>query len=91
MPIAELVYNNAKNGNIRHEFFKLNYRYYSYILLKKDINLCSRIKLVKKLANELKYLVTIAKTTPIILKSFRNRLIINTSRPVAILLVAMFG
>ena len=40
-------------------FFKLNCKYYLYILFQKDTNLCLKSKLVTKLANKLKNMVLI--------------------------------
>ena len=47
--MAKFIYNNAKNTNINHIFFKFNYRYYFYVLYKKNLDLYSKLKIVKKL------------------------------------------
>ena len=57
--IAEFIYNNCKNISTRYIFFKLNYRYNPTILFEKDTNLCSKSKLLNKLANKLKNLIII--------------------------------
>ena len=41
-----------KNTSNRYKFFKLNYKYYSYVLFEEDTNLFSRSKSVDKLANK---------------------------------------
>ncbi len=42
-------------------FFKLNYGYYPYIFYKKDINLCSKLKLAEKLSIEFQKLMIMYK------------------------------
>ena len=43
----------------RYILFKLNYRYYLYILFKKYTNICSKFELADQLANKLKNLTII--------------------------------
>ena len=50
LSITKLAYNNAKNANTSHTFFKLNYKYYLYISYEEDLNLCSKLKTAKKLS-----------------------------------------
>ena len=47
--IAKFAYNNANNINIGYIFFELNYKYYLCITYKKDLDLCSILKIAKKL------------------------------------------
>lgn len=61
MPIAEFVYNNAKNANISHNPFILNYGYYPQILYKDNVNHYSKFKLADKLSVELRELMIICQ------------------------------
>ena len=47
------AYNNAKNANISHTFFELNYRYYPYVYYKKDLDFHSKLKTKEKLSSKL--------------------------------------
>ena len=57
--MAEFVYNNAKNTSIGHILFELNHNYHSKVLLKEDVNFCSRSCSVDKLAKKLKELIKV--------------------------------
>ena len=57
--IMEFAYNNAKNINISHTLFKLNYKYYVCVSYKKDLNLCLKLKIVEELFFEFWNLMTI--------------------------------
>ena len=57
--IIEFIYNNVKNTNINHTFFKLNFKYHLYIFYKKDFNLYSKLKIAKKLFSKLQNLIVI--------------------------------
>ena len=59
LPMAEFVYNNAKNVNIGHTPFKLNYGFYPQVFFEDDINLCSRSCSANKLVKELRELMNI--------------------------------
>ena len=48
--MAEFIYNNVKNTSINHISFKLNCKYYHHIFYKKDLNLCLKSKIIKKLS-----------------------------------------
>lgn len=48
------MYNNIKTANISYMLFKLNFKYYFYISNKKNVNLCSKLKVVIKLAEKLR-------------------------------------
>ena len=41
LPMAEFIYNNAKNASISHTSFELNYGYYPWMLYEDDVNLYS--------------------------------------------------
>ena len=45
--MTEFAYNNAMNINISYISFKFNCRYYFHIFYKKNINLYSKLKVVK--------------------------------------------
>lgn len=57
--MAEFAYNNSKNINTGYTPFKLNYRYYSCIFYKENVNPCPKSKLTDELSIELKKLITI--------------------------------
>ena len=59
LPMAEFVYNNAKNASIGHMPFELNYGYHLCVSFKEDINPCSQSKMTKELSSKLKELMTI--------------------------------
>ena len=48
--MAEFAYNNARNASTGHIFFKLNYRYHSHILYKKNFNPRPKLKTAEKLS-----------------------------------------
>lgn len=52
--MTEFAYNNIKTANIGHTFLKLNYRYYSKALNKKDINSHLWLKLADRLLTQLR-------------------------------------
>ena len=60
-------------------FFKLNNRYYLYILFKKDTNFYFKSKSTDKLVNKMKNLITIIRKNFIIFKSSRSKSIIKIS------------
>lgn len=47
--MAKFAYNNVKNANTSHTSFELNYGYQLHIFYKKDIDFCSKSKLIDKL------------------------------------------
>ena len=57
--MAEFTYNNAKNTSIGYIPFKLNYRYYSCIFYKENLDLHSKSRIAKKLFFKLQKLMTI--------------------------------
>ena len=57
--MAKFTFNNIKNISTRYIFFKINYRYYLYILYKNNINLYSTFILINKLVVKLKNHITI--------------------------------
>lgn len=61
LPIAEFVYNNAKNASTGHTFLELNYGYYLRVFYKKSINSCSKSSTIDKLAVKLKDVIFIYK------------------------------
>ena len=52
--MAKFAYNNTKNANSGNRSFELNYGYHPRVSYKKDINFCSRLKLVNELSTELR-------------------------------------
>ena len=51
--IADFTYNDAKNANIGHMFFKFNCRYNLCIFCKKNFNFYSKSKTIEELFSEL--------------------------------------
>lgn len=61
-PIIEFVYKNIKNSSTGHRVFKFNYIYQIYVFYEKDINLQLKLKLAKKLLDQIfKYITTFCK------------------------------
>ena len=61
LPIAEFVYNNAKNANTGHIPFKLNCGFHPRVFFKDNIDPYSRSRSANKLAKELKDLINICQ------------------------------
>ena len=59
LPMAEFVYNNAKNASTGYMPFELNCYYYPHILYKNDVNSQSKSKLTDKLLAELRELMIV--------------------------------
>ena len=59
LPMAEFVYNNAKNASTGHTPFELNCGYHPWILYEEEVNFCSRSKSADKLSGELKELMIV--------------------------------
>ncbi len=59
--MAKFAYNNAKNANTRHRSFELNCGYYPRASYKENVNPRSQLKSAKKLAKELRDLMTICR------------------------------
>ena len=59
LPIAEFVYNNAKNASIGHTVFKFNCGYHPRVFFKEDSNPHFQSKTADKLLAELQELITI--------------------------------
>ena len=59
LPIAEFVYNNAKNASTGHTPFNLNCGYHPQMSYKKDVDPCSQSKSVDKLSAELRELMIV--------------------------------
>ena len=57
--MAKFAYNNAKNIITCYILFELNYSYYPQILYKKDVNLCSKLKIADMLLAKLKDLMIV--------------------------------
>ena len=53
LPMAEFVYNNAKNTSTSFTPFELNCGYYPRVSYKEDLDPCSQSKTVKKLSSKL--------------------------------------
>ena len=58
LPMAEFAYNNTKNANTGHTFFKLNCGFHPRASYEEDVNLRSKSKVLDKLATKLKELTT---------------------------------
>lgn len=54
--MSKLVYNKAINGSTNHTTFKLNYGFYFLVFYKKDVDYCSKSKVVNKPVAKLKEL-----------------------------------
>ena len=59
--MAKFVYNNAKNANSGHTFFKLNYGYHSQMLYKDDVNPYSKSKSANNLLAKLRELMIVCR------------------------------
>ena len=59
LPMAEFVYNNAKNVSIGYILFKLNCRYHPRISFKKDVDFRSKWMSASELLSELQKLMSI--------------------------------
>ncbi len=57
--MPEFAYNNAKNTNIGHSPFKLNYGYQSRVFFEKDVDLRLRSCSANELAKELRELIEV--------------------------------
>lgn len=57
--MTKFAYNNIKNINTGHILFEFNYRFYSQVLFKKNIDSYSRSYFTNKLANKLRNLIEI--------------------------------
>ena len=58
LPMAEFMYNNAKNASTGHTPFELN-GYYLCVSFEEDTNLCFQLKTAKKLYSKLRKLMTV--------------------------------
>ena len=61
LPMAEFVYNNAKNASTGHTLFKLNCGFHPQVFFKDDVSPCSRSRSANKLAKELRELMDICQ------------------------------
>ena len=61
LPMAEAVYNNAKNASTGYTPFKLNYGYHFWVSYKKDLDPCSQSRTVEELSSELRELMTVCQ------------------------------
>ena len=59
LPMAEFIYNNAKNASTSHTSFELNCGYHPKVSFEKDINFCLRFCSANKLAKKLKELMEV--------------------------------
>ena len=57
--ITEFAYNTTKNTSICYLLLELNCKYYSYIFYKKDLDPCSKSKIVEELSFKLQELITV--------------------------------
>ena len=61
LPMAEFVYNNAKNASTGHTPFELNCGYHPGMLYKKKLNSRSKSKSAAKLSTELRELIIVCQ------------------------------
>ena len=61
LPIAEFIYNNAKNTGIEYMPFEINNGYHSNIFYKEEVGPHFRSKVANKLTKELRNLMAIQK------------------------------
>ena len=54
LPMAEFIYNNAKDAGTGFMPFELNCGYHPWVFYKKDLNLCSQLKTAEKLSSKLR-------------------------------------
>ncbi len=59
LPMAEFVYNNAKNTSTDHTSFELNCGYYSRVFFEEDVNSHLKSRSSNKLAKELSELIEV--------------------------------
>ena len=59
--MAEFIYNNTKNANIGHIFFKFNCKYHCYFFFKDHINSCLKFYLAEKRAKKQRNLMFICQ------------------------------
>ena len=59
LPIAEFVYNNAKNASTGHMLFELNREYHPRVLYKEEVDFRFQSKLADKLSAKLRELIVI--------------------------------
>lgn len=57
--MAKFAYNNTKNTSIGYTSFKLNSDFYLWVSYKKDVNPCSKSKVVDILAAKLRKLLNV--------------------------------
>ena len=57
--MTKFAYNNTKNVSINHMFFEFNFSYNIYVFYKKNLHPCFKLKVVDKLASQLKELMTL--------------------------------
>lgn len=55
--MANFVYNNTKNANINHMFFKFNYSYYLRVFFKNNIDFYFKSHSTNKLTKKLRELI----------------------------------
>ena len=75
--MAESVYNNAKNANTSHIFYKLNCGYHPCVFFEKNIDPYFQSKTVEKLSSKLRKLITVCRKNSTIFKSFKSKLSIK--------------
>ena len=89
--MTKFSYNNTKNASINHIFFKFNRKYYFHISYKKIFKLCLKSKTIEESSFKLWNLIAITSKISIILKSFKNKLIIKVLNLKAIFNIIKFG
>ena len=60
-PIAEFVYNNAKNASTGRTLFELNCGYHPRVSYKEDLDPYSKSKIAEKLSSELQNLIAVCQ------------------------------
>ena len=61
LPMAEFVYNNAKNASTGYTPFELNCGFHPRVSYKEDVDLRFKSKTVDQLATELQTLISVSK------------------------------
>lgn len=73
----KVCFYNAKNTSTSHTFFKLNCGYCLYVTYKKNLNLCLKSKIIKKLSFKFRKLIAVCQQNLYYTQKFQNRPIIK--------------
>ena len=61
LPMAEFIYNNAKNASTGYTLFELNYGYHLCVSYKEDLDPRSKLKTAEELSSELQNLMAVCQ------------------------------